>query len=90
MPFSDVTVTYCIVAIFVMIFLIIVRIINLKSITCKITKEMDEAIPDIYYHLNSTTDRLDDFEKDVQAKQLIDRISDIINPKNIKLAVKFD
>ena len=65
MTFSDVTVTYCIVAIFVMIFLIIVRIINLKSITRKITKEMDEAIPDIYYHLNSTTNRLDDFEKDV-------------------------
>lgn len=65
MPFSDVTVTYCIVAIFVMIFLIIVRIINLKSITRKITKEMDEAIPDIYYHLNSTTNRLDDFGKDV-------------------------
>ena len=33
---------------------------------------------------------IDDFEKDVQAKQLIDRISDIINPKNIKLAVNFD
>ncbi len=33
---------------------------------------------------------IDDFEKDVQAKQLIDRISDIINPKNIKLSVKFD
>ena len=33
---------------------------------------------------------IDDFEKDVQAKQLIDRISDIINPKNIKMAVKFD
>ena len=32
---------------------------------------------------------IDDFEKDVQAKQLIDRISDIINPKNIKMAVKF-
>ncbi len=32
---------------------------------------------------------IDDFEKDVQAKQLIDKISDIINPKNIKLAVKF-
>ena len=33
---------------------------------------------------------IDDFEKDVQAKQLIDKISDIINPKNIKMAVKFD
>lgn len=33
---------------------------------------------------------IDDFEKDVQAKQLTDKISDIINPKNIKMAVKFD
>lgn len=33
---------------------------------------------------------IDDFEKDVQARQLIDSLSDIINPKNIKMAVKFD
>ncbi len=33
---------------------------------------------------------IDDFEKDVQARQLIDSISDAVNPKNIKMAVKFD
>lgn len=32
---------------------------------------------------------IDDFENDIQARALIDRLTDIINPKNIKMAVKF-
>lgn len=33
---------------------------------------------------------IEEFEKDTQARELIDNVSDIINPKNIKMIVKFD
>ncbi|HPO11677.1 MAG TPA: hypothetical protein PLM63_03775 [bacterium] len=65
MPFSNNTVSFCIVILSVMLFIAIIRTIQLKKTICKINKEMNEAIPDIYYHLNAESKRLDDFGKDV-------------------------
>ena len=33
---------------------------------------------------------LDEFGADIEAKEFIDRISDIVNRKHIKIALKFD